>query len=210
MIKGILFDFDGVLVDSEPLHCKSFQETLAPLGIKFDEKRWYNEFAGTGSRTILKKLFEEYKLKEDLDFWLKKRKEGFLKYAKQGELRITNGLIEFLDQIKEKQIKTTVSSSGNLDYILVLLKQLRLTKYFNEIISAEDIKNNKPNPEIFLLSAKKLDLSSSECLVVEDSVSGVAAGKAAKMKVVCISSPASVVCEIKIKDFTEFPMYLLS
>ena len=203
MIKGVLFDFDGVIVDSEPLHCKSFQDLLQPLGITFTKERWYSEFAGTGSPNILKKLFRENNVSDDLAPWLKKRKGLFLKYAMEGDLQLIKGIVPFLQRLKSKGIKTAVSSSGNKDYIKRLVDHFQISKYFDIIVSAEDITNNKPNPEIFLTSAKKLNLKAIECVVFEDSVSGVAAAKAANMKVICIKSPAKVDCETKITDFTK-------
>ncbi|MFH2105860.1 MAG: HAD family phosphatase [Candidatus Micrarchaeota archaeon] len=210
MIKGILFDFDGVIVESEPLHLKSFIELLKPFGIKLTKERWYGEFAGSGARNIMSVLFKENHINEDVYFWLKKRADLFLGYAKKGELEPTKGLLAFLHIIREKGILTTVSSSGNRDYISFLLEQLNLLKYFDMLVTVEDVTKNKPDPEIFLVSAKKLGLKPDECLVVEDSKNGVKAGKAAGMAVVCVESPAKIDCKYKIKDFTGFPMDLLS
>jgi HAD superfamily hydrolase (TIGR01509 family) len=210
MVKAILFDFDGVIVKSEPLHFKSFVELLKPLGIEFTEERWYGEFAGTGTKNIMTVLFKENKINENVEVWLKKRDDLFMEYAKRGELKLTTGLLDFLKMLKSKGIKTTVSSSGDRGYIMFLIDNLGISKYFDAVISAQDITKNKPDPEIFLVSAKKLGFKPSECLVIEDSRSGVKAGKAAGMTVVCVESPAKIDCKYKIRDFAEFPVELLS
>jgi len=213
MAKAVVFDFDGVIVDSEPLHYRTFCQTLKPLGIRIGWSRWYKDFAGTGSRKIIAKLFEEFGIQEDVSVWVERRKALFASYAKQGKLRPRRGLRMFLSKLRTRNIKTAIASGGHTMHIKTLLSLMKLNGMFNAIVGGDSVKNGKPDPEIFLLAAKKLGVKPEECIAIEDSPAGCDAVRRAGMPLICFNSPArkslNVSCIKTIDSYSEFPLELL-
>ncbi len=213
MARAVVFDFDGVVVKSEPLHCRTFSETLAPLGIRIDRRRWYKEFAGTGSHSIIARLLEENGVKADIAALVKSRKERFSACVRRGGLRPTRGLRRFLAMIRKKGIMTAIASGGHRENIELILGKLGLLGQFDAIVGCEEAKNRKPHPEIFLRAAERLGVPPGQCVAVEDSIPGAESAKRAGMALVCFDSPASKFlnnpCSRMINSFSEFPLELL-
>ncbi len=216
MIKAVLFDFDGVVVDSEPVHFRTFMEFVNPLGIKVSEERWYREFAGTGSKNIFTVLLGEAGISDEktIDDYVEKRKNVYGELVKNGEVKKKKGIAEFLETLRKKNIKTAVVSGGHPENIMAALSVIGLRGYFDAVLGSGDYKRRKPHPDAFVTAAEKLDVNTEECVVIEDSVSGFEAAKSAGMKIVLMDSPAvshinKKEAEAVINDFTEFPLELL-
>ncbi len=213
MHQAVVFDFDGVIVKSEPLHYRTFSEILAPLGISIDRRRWYKEFAGTGSHSIIVRLLEENGVQADLDALVRSRRELFSAYVEQGRLGPTRGLRRFLTKIRRRGIRTAIASGGHRENIELILGKFGLLKQFDAIVGCEEARNRKPHPEIFLKAAERLGLPPAECVAVEDSIVGAESAKRAGMALVCFDSPAreslNSPCVKIIDSFSEFPLELL-
>jgi beta-phosphoglucomutase len=215
MQKAIIFDFDGVVVKSEPLHYRTFAEILSRYGVKIARNRWYGEFAGTGSRSIIRRLLEENNVEADVLSLVEERKALYRKYVEQGKLKPNKGLRRFLTKLKTEHPKlgTAIASGGHSSNIKAVLRILKLTDYFETVVGAEDVKYGKPNPEGFLLAAKRLRVDPKNCIVIEDSIPGSIAANRAGMKLVCFDSPARNALNnsaIKIiTEYSEFPFELL-
>ncbi len=209
MINAVLFDFDGSVVNSEPLHLASFRELLTSLGIKISKARHYSEFTGIGSTAIITTLFREHGINENVKEWVEKRKKIYQGYVMQGKLKTIPGVRTFLRFLKKKKIKTAIVSGGHGTNIKLALKKTKLEKFFDTIIGLENVKNRKPHPEGFLLAAKLLGVKSRECIAIEDAPSGVQAAHTAGMKIICIKSLAPVdlkKCDYVIDSYQHFPM----
>lgn len=213
MIKAVILDFDGVVVESEPIHYLSFCKTLAPLGISIPKERWHRDFAGTGSVSIISTLFRESKIKENVRYWVEKRKLVYAEFVNQGMVKSVQGLAVFLSELKKRNIPVAIASGGHRHNILLVLEHAGLLNHFPVVFGAEDFKKRKPDPEVFLLASKKLGVLPSDCLVVEDSLPGIAAVKSAGMKLVVMASPATQHLNTGhytiISNFSEFPFELL-
>ncbi len=214
--QAIIFDFDGVIVKSEPLHYKTFCQVLEPFGISIARPRWYREFAGTGSRSIITQLLEENGIRlneKELDELIEKRKSLFTKYATQRKLKPNPGLRKFLIEIKSKGIKTAIASGGHRGNIEQVLNLIKLEKYFDSIVGGEEAKKRKPDPEVFLLAASKLGIEPGRCVAIEDSIPGSVAVKRAGMTLICFDSPSRNAlknsCVKLISSYSEFPLGLL-
>lgn len=213
MIRAVLFDFDGVVVQSEALHMRTFLEVLAPYGVKVSEARWYGEFAGTGSRHIFEVLCQEFRVPDDVGSLVERRKKIYEGYVRGGALSETPGIRQFLITLRERGIRAAIVSGSHRSNVELALSMLGLGPYFSLIVSGDDPGKRKPDPGPFLYAAAKLGLRPGECLAIEDSVPGCEAARRAGMRLVAMRSPASKDLygyDAMIDDFTEFPLEMLS
>jgi beta-phosphoglucomutase len=195
MLKAVIFDFDGVITDSEMLHLKAFNEALDSYGINITKEDYYNEYLGLTDRDLLKTLNEKGILKiqaNQLGKILQQKKLIFAKLA-QSESKIIGGVEEFLQMLEENKIPMAICSGALLGEIELILNQTGLRKYFEIIVSAQDVKKGKPDPEGFVLTLKKLkennpEILPQDCIVIEDSRWGLEAAKAAGMKTVAVTN----------------------
>lgn len=199
MIKGIIFDLDGVLCHTDEYHYLAWKALADRLGIYFD-REINNRLRGVDRMKsldiILVRSEKEYSESEKLSFATEKNKlyREMLKKMSSDDLSIE--VRDTLIDLKKKGIKIAIgSSSKNACFIL---EKLGILNWFDVIISGNDITKSKPDPEVYDKARKKLDLLPQECFVVEDAVSGVQAGKAANMKVIGIGEAAAY----KLSDFS--------
>lgn len=206
MVKAVLFDFDGVVVQSEMLHKRTFLELLAPYGVEVSDERWYKEFAGTGSKHIFEVLVKEHGIERDPEDLMQRRKGIYEGYVRQGMLKEMPGVRDFLRSLRERGIRTAIVSGSHRTNVQLTLETLGMRGLFDLIVSGDDLDVRKPDPEPFLLAARRLGVAPSECIAIEDSVSGMKAARSAGMRLVCVYSHPSVdtgVCDLTIKDFRE-------
>lgn len=190
MDRGILFDFDGVVVQSELVHHKSFMELFEKEGVKIEYNEWYRSYAGTGSRSILQRIKKDNQLDYDVDEFILKRKKIYEKCLEGGDLKTTPGVEEFLKKLEEQNIPKAIVSGSHRSNVLLGLRVTKLEKYFQVIVSGDDLEKKKPDPEPFLHAARKLKIIPQKSVVIEDSVSGAISARGGKFKLVIIKSPA--------------------
>ncbi|QLJ52412.1 MAG: hypothetical protein Sv326_0237 [Candidatus Fermentimicrarchaeum limneticum] len=212
MIKAIIFDFDGVIADSEPAHRKSFNITLKQLGITIPKKLYREKYVGLGSLSIMEDVFRTYNVKRSARFWVRKRMKVFRSLVRRGEVRPVKGFMKFNKLLDRIGMKKIIASGGYKANVSIMLKKLKLDKEF-QFISREDVKNRKPNPEALLLAAKRLGVKPSECLVFEDSPYGVEAARRAGMRCVALTTSLDSSyfqrCCVVAKDFREVDLKFL-
>ena len=184
MIKNIIFDFDGVLVDSEILVAKAFSKYMQELGIKTNEKEFAN-LAGKKTVEVIDILSEKYSLKDKQKFFDDIMNIASNIYKK--ELKTVVGVEEFLEKSNHNLY---IGSNSMKDRILDGLKRVGLEKYFNsnQIYSLDLVDNPKPHPDIYLKAVNDNDLIIDETIIIEDSVVGVNAGKNANIKVIGLTA----------------------
>jgi len=184
MIKNIIFDFDGVLVDSEILVAKAFSKYMQELGIKTNEKEFAN-LAGKKTVEVIDILSEKYSLKDKQKFFDDIMNIASNIYKK--ELKTVVGVEEFL---KKSKHNLYIGSNSMKNRILDGLKRVGLEKYFNpnNIYSFDLVDNPKPHPDIYLKAVNDNDLIIDETIIIEDSVVGVQAGKNANVKVIGLTA----------------------
>lgn len=214
LIKAAIFDFDGVIARTEPLHYRSFNETVGLLGLSVPKERWPT-FMGRGAHFIMETIFQENRIDEDIEKWVTKRRYLFLKYALEKPLFAVRGLRQFLRRLHHQNIYTGIASGSRREVIVPILQRLKLRNEFSVIIGAEDFTHKKPDPEPFLKAAIGLRTNPVHCLAFEDSESGIQSALAAKMRTWCVAtSPKSREVGLKykvpiIKDYSEFPISTL-
>lgn len=185
MIHAILFDLDGLMVDSEPHSIASWQAVLARRGTAFDQP--------TLDRILGLRLSETAQMAIDL-FHLSDRPDDLAREKIEyqithldGNVTAMPGLIELLDEIDRRGLRKAIASSGLRRYVTAVLQTTHLTDRFSVIVTGEDVINGKPAPDVFLKAAQILKTDPQHCLVLEDAPAGVQAAKAASM--LCIAIP---------------------
>ena len=187
MIKGVIFDMDGVLVDSEKFILEAAMAFLKEQGIT-TQKEDFLPFVGTGEDRFIGGPAEKYGLKLDLKKAKDRTYDIYVKLIK-GRLNPLPGVHEFINKCKANGLKIAVASSADEVKVLANLQEINLPlKTFNVIINGVQVKNKKPAPDIFIMAAEKMGLDPKACLVVEDAVSGVAAAKAAGAKCLALTT----------------------
>ena len=182
-LKGIIFDMDGAVVNTVPLHFKAWKKMFSGYGKRFTFKDYALKVDGiprlSGARAILPELSGQ-----DLEKAASKKQEYFLGFLEKEGVKAHRDALYLIKEARKNKIKRAIiSSSRNCRYVL---KKAKLNRLFDVIIAGDDVKKGKPHPDIFLLAVKRLGLKARECVVIEDAVLGVIAARRAKIKVVGI------------------------
>ncbi len=190
MLKAVLFDMDGVIIDSEPLHTKAFQDSMKQFGLDLTED-YLNQFIGRTDRYLVELLIKKFQLQQSVDTLLEAKNNKKRQYEKEIGYPPVPYVKELIMDLSANHVKLAIASSSPMEAIHETVKTLGLSDYFDQYISGMDLKHSKPAPDIFLKAADSLDVSPLECLVIEDSTHGIAAAKAANMTCIGFYNPHS-------------------
>ena len=188
--RAFIFDMDGTLVDNMRFHTEAWGKMLAENGVRMNAHDFMVKTAGKTNREILPTVFEN--LSDEKITELGERKETLYRDLFLPERKAVDGTIEFLEKAKNLGIKMAVATAAPVANMEFILDGLDLRKFFSAITTAADIKNGKPDPEIFLKSAEKLNVVPENCIVFEDAIGGFEAAHRAKMKSIGIATVNSV------------------
>ena len=181
MLKAVIFDMDGVLADSQPLHFEADRRTLENHGLKVPEEEMV-PYAGT-SNTFRFGLFrDKYKIGAPLEELVNEREQHMEEIIGESSLTAVPGTEKLIKGIKSRGYPLALASSSSEKVIEAELKKIGLYDHFDLIFSGDGMKRGKPFPDIFIETARRLETAPADCLVVEDSHNGVVAAKAAGMK----------------------------
>jgi HAD superfamily hydrolase (TIGR01509 family) len=187
---GVIFDMDGVLVDSEAFICRAACRMFQELGLTVQPED-FQPFIGTGENRFLGGVAEKYRFAVDIEQIKKRTYDIYLEIIK-GSLKPLPGVYTFMDQCRAMGKKLAVASSADRRKVMGNLEEIGLSEaMFEAVVVGEDVAHKKPSPDIFLLAAKCLNLRAETCLVVEDAVSGVAAAKAAGARCLALTTSFS-------------------
>ncbi|MBE5957518.1 MAG: beta-phosphoglucomutase [Lachnospiraceae bacterium] len=184
MMKGVIFDLDGVLVSTDELHFNAWERLAKELGInnftREDNERQRGVSRMASLEVVLEKGDKQYTEEEKIE--LADRKNNYYVEMLQDldDSAVLDGAFETLKMLNEKGIMTAVGSASK--NAPLILEKTGLLPYIDKISCGLDVTKSKPDPEVFLVAAKKLDIVPEECLVVEDAKAGIEAAKAGKMK----------------------------
>ncbi len=184
--KAVLFDMDGVLVDSEPVIEAAAIAGLKEYGVDAKPED-FMPFVGTGEDRYIGGVAEKYGVKYKLE--MKARVYQIYLDIVQSKLKVYEGVVELLSKLKAEGWKLALASSADRIKIEANLKVAGIpVSVFSAVISGEDVVNKKPSPDIYLKAADKTGTAPADCFVVEDALNGIAAAKAAGMKCIAIAS----------------------
>ncbi len=196
MLRAVIFDFDGVITDSEILHLRAFNQSLAQYGIEITKNDYYTMYLGFNDTDCYKLLIEKGLLKMDeqqINTLMIQKKKIFEQLAK-AEGKMIEGVRDFLKMLEQNNIPMAICSGSLLTEVEMVLEDARLRHLFEVVVSGEQVKKGKPDPEGFLLSLQRLNenrenpITANQCVVIEDSHWGLEAAKAAGMHTIAVTN----------------------
>lgn len=200
MLKAVIFDFDGVIANTEPVHMRAFQLTLGEDGITLTEEEYYSNYLAYDDKTLFKTVLKDKEITHDETVIreLMERKSGHYESIIKDNIEILPGVKDFIGKLSGKY-RLAIGSGALRQEIADILEFAGIEDYFEVIVSAEDVENCKPAPDVFVEVLRRLNasgtgsdtISPDECLVVEDSVSGVEAALSAGMKCLAVTNSYS-------------------
>lgn len=178
-MKGVIFDMDGVIIDSEPIHKKLERELLEESGGDYSKINHEN-FTGTTDAQLWSAFKEQFNLEPSVEELVNIKRERFI--ANLHQISLVDDVLDFMASLRNIGCKLGLASSNNERAVEAVKDRFGLAEYINVFINGEAVSRGKPDPEIFLTAAKQMGLKPEDCLVIEDSRNGVLAAKAAGMK----------------------------
>ena len=214
MLKAVLFDMDGVIVDTEPLHKKAYHLMFADVKIEVSASL-YESFTGEATLGICKKLVRAFNLSESPQHLVDlKRKHFQYLFENDSGLSLLDGVLDLIKEYHSQGLTLVLASSASMPNIDRIFKRFKLDSYFVGKLSGADLKASKPHPEIFIKAAEASGHSKEHCMVIEDSTNGIAAAKAAGIYCVGYNSIHSKNqdysrADLVIQDFSEISYHLI-
>ena len=184
-IKAVIFDMDGVLIDSEPLWRVAMIKGFNDIGVEFTDEDC-RKTTGMRFKEVVQHWFNHHNITHSTPIHLNDTVINNLIELIHRDGKAMKGVIEVLDFLRTKKFPIGLATSSNHILIEAVLTKTQTALYFNEVVSAEFLQHGKPHPEVFLKCAENLKIAPENCLVIEDSVNGVLAGKAAGMTVIAV------------------------
>lgn len=185
MISAAIFDLDGVIVDSEPLHYLSEKDMLSKRGVNL-RRSDTKDIVGRTEMESMQYLKDRFGLKDSAKH-LYEEKQRIYKRMLRNAVKPRPGLFKLLNDLEDKGMTLAIASSAPRENIDIVLKALGIEDKFRAVVSGDDVERGKPSPDIFLLAAQRIGIGAKNCLVIEDAQNGVEAAKRAGMT--CIAVP---------------------
>lgn len=194
--ESVIFDFDGVIVDTEPLHYRAFQLVLEPLGLGFSWESYIETYMGFDDRDAFIEAYAVHGRKVDHDrlMQLIDSKAQLFQQVIQGRVEAYPGVVELIRGLKSEGIPLAISSGALRSDIAPILAALGLADCFDVIVTAEDVARSKPDPESYCLAFARLNavhgnrLVIQHAVVIEDTPAGIAAARAAGLRVIAVTN----------------------
>jgi beta-phosphoglucomutase family hydrolase len=184
--KGVIWDLDGVIVDTASFHFEAWKKTLKEMGLPFSQEKFALIF-GRRNRDILMEVVGRPLSTEEMER-ISARKESLFREALKGKVRPLPGVLFWLEELKRRGCWQALATSAPRENMEMMVGCLGIEGFFDEIVLADKVSAGKPEPEIFLLAAKALELSPACCIVIEDAVAGVKGAKRAGMRCIAVAT----------------------
>lgn len=187
MIKGIIFDMDGVITDNKEQDFTAWKRVFADFGLDLNIDG-YKSFTGMKGEEIVKEYIKLDADEEEATSLTRRKEEYFIEEIKKNKIEPTKGVERFLDDLKVNGIKMGIGTAAMKFKANAILEELGLKHYFDIIVSAEEVKRGKPDPETYLKVAEMLNLKPEECFVIEDAPNGIETAKNSNIKCIAITT----------------------
>ncbi|QNE40074.1 HAD family hydrolase [Hymenobacter sp. NBH84] len=208
MIRTVIFDMDGVIVDTEPVHRYAFFRHFEELGIDVSDEE-YAGFTGSSTKNVYQQLKQRYGLAAEIDDLMARKREFFNRaFDEKPDLYLLGTVRALIEDLHAHDFQLILASSASKGTIGRVMKRFDLYPYFDHVLSGEDFTYSKPDPAIFEQAASLAVGSKKECIIIEDSTNGIAAGKAAGIYCIGFDSEHSALqdlsqADLVIHDFSE-------
>lgn len=201
-IEAVIWDVDGTMVNSEPLHIAAWERALAELGFHFSDvsENIKNTMAGKKPDAIAEEMVHDLGLPLEPQKLLERKMLLFLNSV-SSDLKPMPGLEVSVPKISKRGFKQAIGTSMTRKYVTIILQKFGLEKYFSAVVTGEEVRKGKPDPETFLLAAEKLILSPERCVVIEDATNGVLAAKAAGSVCIAIKTSEGIPQDLSKADY---------
>lgn len=190
MIKAVLFDMDGVIINSEQVYIKFEIEIASSLGITLTSE-FLSKYAGVYINVMWKDIVKMYNLSTDVALIIEQEENKMREYYTSGKLNIIKPCIELMGTLHNNKILCAIVTSSISDNAKNVISRLNISEYINTLVSGDMVDKCKPAPDIFLKCVEKLKINRNECVIIEDSKSGCIAANAADIKVIGYQNPYS-------------------
>ncbi len=181
MAKAIIFDMDGVVSNTQKLHAKVEKQVLQNHGVHLTEKELTDEYAGMLDEEFFPMIIKKHRLPIKPEIIIKEKWDKMWELTNDHVPEVP-GATNLIKLLKSNNYKLAIASSSSIKFIKHILNRLGLENQFDTITSGNEVKHGKPEPDIFLLTAKRLDIEPQNCIVIEDGYSGMIAAKKSGMK----------------------------
>lgn len=181
MIKAFIFDSDGVLVDTEAVNEQAYLEVVQKAGITPLTPEEYKEHSGLTGREFFQRVLERRGVDKDPTPLAKEKTRIAIELLSQKDIPVFEGVRELLSALKNRGLKIGIATSASKERAQMIFSKTGLKKEVDVIVTGDDIRHGKPNPEIFLLAAERLQVRPEAVIVIEDTAAGVEAAKTAGM-----------------------------
>ena len=215
MIKTVIFDMDGVIVDTEPVHHFAYLKHFEQLKINVSAEM-YATFTGNSTKNIYQKIKNIFDLDLDVETMVNQKRDFFNDaFNKKADLNLLNGVLDLIKDLHQNGIQLILASSSTMNTINKIFDRFDLNQYFDFKVSGEDFEFSKPNPAIFLHAASLSKYHKENCIVIEDSSNGVKAAHSAGIYCVGYNSVNSKLQDLSLADvvinnFNELNFNLIS
>ncbi|RKY95321.1 MAG: phosphatase [Candidatus Hydrothermota bacterium] len=199
---GVILDMDGVILDSEPIHLEATNRVLKKYGAELSYRENLS-LQGTAEIPYWKILMERFGFSEDVKKLIEEKEKHMFEILSRKELVPNEGLMEFLLALRKRGIPIGLASSSQLNQINFILRKLGLREFFSAITSGEEVSEGKPEPQIYLETARRLGVPPERCVAIEDSRNGLISAKRAGMKVIAYRNDFGLDVDMKINSFLE-------
>jgi len=188
-IKYVFFDMDGVILDSEPLHCEAKIHLLKSNHVQSQNNLL--EYVGVSNDVFWSDIIRKYQLDTDPETMARDQAQLVAEFVRLHNLPASDGLLELMDSLDAKGVKMSVVSSSPRHLVEPVLEYLKIKQRFQVIVTGDDVENVKPAPDLYLLALRKNNIDASKAMAVEDSKFGVQAALTAGIKCVGYENPTS-------------------
>ena len=214
-LNAVIFDMDGLMIDSERVTFECYQERLKDMNLTMDEE-FYKTLLGKPIKGIYQRFYDVYGNDFPIENVIQDVHQLMAERFETEGVPVKKGLVELLHYLKDNNYKTIVATSSNRDRVDKILAQAKITEFFDDSICGDEVTKGKPNPEVFLKSCQKLGVNVDEAIVLEDSEAGIQASYDANIQVICIPDMKYPEKQYEektfkiLKDLTEVTVYLKS
>ena len=190
-VKAVIFDMDGVIIDSEPIHSRVKMDTFAHFGIPFHEEDLVHYMGRTSNAIFGETLAKEGRTDIKPEDMAAYKHAYYLEILQSGEIAPVTGSVELIKSLYEAGFPLALATSSNVRVMNTVLDSFHIRQYFSSVLSGGDLPESKPHPAIYLISARRLGVEPAECLVIEDTANGILAAKRAGMYCAAFRNPHS-------------------